>query len=445
MKSLVRNYPKTLLFCLGCFAALGMAPVYAWPLLAMGYATLIYQLIRTTNWKQSALYSFVFFFGYYLASLYWVSSSLFVDFDTWWWALPFSFAGLPLALSLFPTVATTIASFAPRYKAIAFIFALILADILRSHLFTGFPWNLPAHSWVNNDIVMASLPTIGLTILNALTIILFGSLLIIPRIASGGLIIAIIATSFYHAPIASPDFKYNMHLIQANIPQKEKWDPAYIDRNLTRYIDMSEESIKGKTEPQIVIWPETAISKNLLTYPEYRAKFQSFLKTLPTESLLITGYLDHANGQFFNSLIVMDTEGDILYSYDKHHLVPFGEYMPLGIDTITGFSGFTKGDIPQTIETPLVNFLPLICYEVIFPRYGQNASDNTDFILNITNDAWFGRTAGPLQHLDHARFQAASNHLPLIRLSGNGISVIITDTGKIIRSTRLNTVDQLSL
>lgn len=427
-----------------------MAPVYFWPLMVAGYSTLLYVLVRRSESpKQSCLYTFIFFLGYFLTGFYWISGSLFIDFETWWWALPFSFVGIPLLLSLFPAITVGIASLTPRFKILAFMAALIIADILRAFVLTGFPWNMPIHGFVQLDLVMALLPILGFYGLNTLVILL----LCIPAvillkysknfykiILLGCLLIFCFTISF--AETLKPSLNHvpsNIIMVQANIPQDEKWDRDFIERNLNRYIAMSEAEIKEQNTPITIIWPETAISQAMLSYPHLQKTFYDFLARLPNGSHLITGYLYVTRDGHFNALAVLNTDGDVLDVYNKHHLVPFGEYMPLGLDTLTGVSNFQSGEPPRDVDVDggPFQFLPMICYEVIFSRYAKTAREN-GIIINITNDAWFGDTAGPYQHFDHAIFRARENNTIVLRLSGNGLSGIITPDGSVPLRTQLN-------
>jgi len=441
MNQLLNNHRYCALFCLGCISALGMAPVYAWPLMFVGYIVLMFFLVKSGGNKKPALCAFLFFFGYYLTSFYWVSSSLFIDLNQWWWALPLSFIGLPLLLSLFPVFFTYLASFSPKYKWACYTTALIAADWARGTLFTGFPWNFPAHTWVHTDTVMALLPYIGLYGLNAVTITLFFLPALLSKWVKITFFVAAVV-SITLIPINKVNVEFplgnNITLVQANISQGEKWDPQYMWRNFDRYLSMSQ-SLNKRTDAQIIIWPETALSEQFLSYPEPKAEFLKFLKELPINSILISGYLNHENGHPINSLVAFNTRGDIIARYNKHHLVPFGEYMPFGLETVTGFSNFKNGIKPEpiTISHIGLTFLPLICYEIIFPQYSQ-AAKNADFILNITNDAWFGKTAGPYQHFDHAIIRAIENKKAVIRISGNGISAIINPHGDVMSSSLLN-------
>lgn len=435
---------------MGALSALAMAPTYIWPLMLCGYSTLLYITItKASGFRQAALYGFLFFLGYFLVGLYWTSSSLFVDFDQWWWALPFSFFGLPTLLAILMAVPLGLTGFCKAYRALAVVTALIVADLARSTLFTGFPWNLPVHTWAHTEMMMRLLPLTGLYLLNALTIILFTLPAITAlyagqykRYAAITLAAIYLLIGIYQMPrqennIGLPD---NVIMVQANIPQKEKWDSRYIERNLKRYIDMSSEEIEQKDRPVIIIWPETAISQTLLSYPHLQRQFYDFLESLPEKSYLVTGYLYHTDEGYFNSLAVLDKKGTIESIYNKHHLVPFGEYMPLGIDTLTGVSNFKSGPIPSTIyvEDRKLEFLPLICYEIIFPSYANKSTENS-IILNITNDSWFGKTAGPYQHFDQAIFRARETGKPVLRLASNGISGIILPNGDVLQKTKINT------
>lgn len=450
---LISNNPKTILFCCGCLSALAMAPVYFWPLIITGYSVLLYTLVTLQREaRQNALLAFVFFFGYFLTGLYWTSSSLFIDFDRWWWALPFSFAGLPFLLALFPTILVYGASYIPACTITRFILALILADFLRSFIFTGFPWNMPAHAMVNVDAVMALLPNIGFHVFNALIIFIccipaiilirakmHAKPLVYSALLSLFLCLLLVVNFIKPQKEVSNTAPENVIMVQANIPQHEKWDRDLKRRNLNRYIAMSRASLKKNNEPVVVIWPETAISQSMLSNPTMRAEFYSFLNSLPEGSHLITGYLYATQEGHFNALAVLNRNGDIIDLYNKHHLVPFGEYMPFGLDTLTGVSNFRSGQNPRPISLPDSedSFLPLICYEIIFSTYSLAATKG-GVIINITNDAWFGNTAGPHQHFDHAVFRAKENNAIVLRLSGNGLSGIIAPSGHIHARTILN-------
>ena len=421
-------------------AALGMAPVYLWPLTIIGYAVLGWSVQSSNKLWPILIKTFLFFLGFHLCGLYWVSQSLLVDLKSWWWALPLAFVGLPALCSLFPTIFIIPSAFTQKYKIGIVAISLCMADIARGHILTGFPWNFPIHGTINNDLMMAALPSIGFYGLNSALIslaILF-VLVLHKKFYLIGLAIFIAAiwfTSFTQIRQASPP-PNNTILVQANIAQKDKWNRNLMMDNLARHVSMSKKGIQNDT-PQTIIWPETALSQQILSLPIARTMMALFLKSLPKGSVLVTGFLNSDNDQHFNSLVVFNRQGEIINRYDKHHLVPFGEYMPLGLGTITGFDGFSSGPAPHAIHTRTASFLPLICYEIIFPKY-STAVDNAQYILNITNDAWFGDTAGPYQHLDHARFRAIENRKPVLRVSGNGISGWIDENGVIHSPTNLN-------
>jgi len=238
---------------------------------------------------------------------------------------------------------------------------------------------------------------------------------------------------------------HDMHLIQLNIAQNKKWNRDLMWDHFMDYIHHSEQTTHNATTPQLVIWPETALSYDFINHKIPRQILLDFLKTLPDQSFLITGTLIIKNGQPTNSIVVLNKDGNIIAQYNKHHLVPFGEYMPFGLETFTKFHNFTTGPKPKSLNiNENLSFLPLICYEIIFPHYSYAANDNDAFILNITNDAWFGHSAGPFQHFDHAVLRAIENQKTVIRLSGNGISGIITTNGHILTHSNLNLKDTLS-
>lgn len=415
-----------------------MAPVYAWPLMMIGYCALLWFLMSAKTSKQIAIYTFLFFFGYFLTSLYWVSSSLFVDLQSWWWALPFSFAGLPFILALFPTILLSIISRIKRFRIPLFIVGLIIADIARGFLFTGFPWNLPTHTWTRTNVMMVTLPHIGFWSLNSLTIILFCLPLLLKNLFRYVYIALFALITFIPITIINTESNLpdNIIMVQANISQHEKWDRNYIWRNFDRHIDMSLTAIKN-SEPQVIIWPETAIAEGFIQSPVPRTEFLNFLTSLPKDSLLITGYLNYEGDNAYNSIAIFNRDGQIISKHDKHHLVPFGEYMPFSLDTVTGFSNFTAGAKPASLAVNKINFIPLICYESIFSKYVGRAENNA-LLLNLTNDSWFGNTAGPYQHFDHMIFRTMESGIPAVRLSGNGISAIIRSDGTPLNISKLN-------
>jgi apolipoprotein N-acyltransferase len=357
--------------------------------------------------------------------------------------------GLPFLLSLFPTILCFLASFLlKKYRIFGFIIAIILSDITRGNLLTGFPWNLPIHGFIEIKYFMNLLPNIGFYALNSMIILLsfLPAFLWLNKSNKKALFCILLCTLItlgfiiLSKPLTAikPKIETPIIMIQANISQHEKWQPESIERNFNRYLDMTSEAIKSDRS-NIIIWPETAIAQYLLAVPQFNKRFKNFLASLPEQSILVTGFLNYAYDRHYNSLAVFDKTGEIIKMYDKHHLVPFGEYMPFGLDTITGFSNFYSGEkpVPIRIDTLDFNFLPLICYESIFQKYSYQAA-KADFLINITNDSWFGNTAGPYQHFDHMILRAIETQKPALRLSGNGLSGYIHTDGNVSHKTFLN-------
>ena len=263
MTRLLRSNPKTSLILPRVSIRIGHGARLRMAINDVGIHWIALYLLKTNNWKTTALYSFTFFLGYFLTGLYWISSSLFVDLAAWWWALPFSFVGLPIILALFPTIIISCLFLIKKYRFAVLIIGLVIADIARGYIFTGFPWNYPVHTWAKNNLVLQLLPFLGLYGLNALTILCFAlPALLKPkyRYIYGALIIIVTMV-----PVQDLESKNTLPnsiiLVQANIPQKEKWNPDLVWRNFDRYVDMTQSAISND-KAQIIIWPETAISEN---------------------------------------------------------------------------------------------------------------------------------------------------------------------------------------
>ncbi|HER26075.1 MAG TPA: apolipoprotein N-acyltransferase [Rhodospirillales bacterium] len=235
-----------------------------------------------------------------------------------------------------------------------------------------------------------------------------------------------------------------LRLVQPNIAQQDKWKPGLRVGNLKDQIAMSMAPAPGPS-PTHVIWSETAATYYLSAdYPVRRAIAQA----VPKGGLILTGAPRITTAgekplKIWNSLYALDDRGDIVGTYDKSHLVPFGEYMPLrnitGLDKIVGKgTDFSPGPGVRTLRLPgLPPVSPLICYEVIFPGNVVDPEDRPEWMLNITNDAWYGTSTGPYQHFDAARFRAVEQGLPLVRVANTGISGVIDSYGRVVKQLNL--------
>ncbi|NOZ41750.1 MAG: apolipoprotein N-acyltransferase [Alphaproteobacteria bacterium] len=342
---------------------------------------------------------------------------------------------------------------------LSFVILWTLAEWLRGHLFTGFPWNLAGYSWGFSDVMLQTSAIWGIYGLGFITIFLA----LVPYLLIYGLarpkfiyttfgtaLVIIGAMIFYgRAQLSTPTKFRNdvkLEIVQTNISQKDKWDPTKKSGNFVKYLEMS------KSDPAAgitaVIWPETAVIYFLDTEPSRRYLIAQMLNK---GEVLMTGFprlRRQPTLKVWNSFAVIDNQSRIRNIYDKHHLVPFGEYTPdifrkslsfLGLGMFAQGLSYSAGTGPKTLHPPgMPPVGVLICYEVIFPGAVVDRHDRPDWLLNITNDAWYGSFSEPYQHLLQTRVRAIEEGLPIIRSAGTGISAVIDAYGRVIKSLKLN-------
>jgi apolipoprotein N-acyltransferase len=403
--------------------------------------------------KEKFLFSWFFGVGYFCISLYWICFALFVEISYFWWLVPIAFFGMPIILSCF--FATTHLIWdgykeTGLIKVIYFCFAWMAAELARSFLFTGFPWALLGYVWGPFDSIAQLSSVTGIYGLSILALgigvlpYLYGALSFKKALSIALLVLSLIGiitiwgkARLKEAPIPT---NFIIRIVQPNIAQTLKWDPREQKHNLHTLIDLSQ---SPSAEPlSAIIWPESAVPYELSD------TLRLYLKQIiPQKCFLVTGILRHDEPHVWNSLMVLNDKGDVKATYDKSHLVPFGEYIPfraiadkafLGkLKKVThGLKDFTPGTGVQTLDTaPLPPFSPLICYEVIFPGHVANYNDVPPrWILNLTNDGWYGDSAGPYQHLEMSRFRAIEEGLPVVRAANTGISAIFDAYGQKVAS-----------
>jgi apolipoprotein N-acyltransferase len=336
-----------------------------------------------------------------------------------------------------------------------------MTETARSFIFTGFPWALFGYGWdrlLSMKQIGALIGVYGLTLLTLFWGMGLG-LLWGQSFRNKALSIAIIATMSICALYGHGRLLYTSHqmkaqnkntpiyiAVQPNIDQAEKWDSEKEYTHFLKILDISNkalESLKSETRPIYMLWPETAISRPLLDHPIAHAQIQDLLSKAPSLSLL-SGILWIDGDDYYNSLIALSQGSGYDWLYHKHHLVPFGEYLPfqslIPIAALSGFEGLKKGDKAIEITQDHHRFYPQICYESLFPATIAPLSPEKDkedaAIINVTNDAWYGNSAGPYQHLSVASFRAIETGLPMIRSANTGITAIIDPTGAINESLR---------
>lgn len=451
-----------LAFVLGVIAVAAMPPIHFVPALVPAFVGLLWLLRGAKSMAAAIATGFLFGLGYFTAGLYWVANALLTQPDTFAVFAPFAPVGLALLLAPFlilPAVATRFVRAGSVGEVIVFAAAWTIAEWLRSWVLTGFPWNLIGTVWSFSPPMMQLASVTGVYGLSLLTVlaaaipaVLIGSYAqrwfavrsVLVCLGLLGLVWIAGAVRLHYAGPTPVHDQVRLRLVQPNIAQSTKWDRRLLDTHLR---DQAEMGALSQGQPvSHVIWSEVA-APLFLTEDADRLGYLGAMT--PPGGLTILGTLRRTPpGQpltLWNSLVAIDHEGRIAGSYDKSHLVPFGEYMPLreitGLNNFTlGFTDFTPGHGVTTLSlpgTPAVS--PLICYEVIFPGAVVNKSDwpRPQWLLNLTNDGWYGHSAGPYQHLASAQMRAVEEGLPLVRVANTGISAIIDPYGRIRQSLGL--------
>jgi len=462
-----------LAFLLGIAATASLPPFDLTPILVAVFPALLWLDDGSADAWASLRLGYSFGFGFFLAGLYWIAGALFVDIAAFWWAVPFAAAGLPAAFALYPAVALAAANLVASRgrltgaaRICAFAIAWIVAEWVRGHAFTGLPWNLIGYAWSGGFpgavLVLQSVAWIGIYGLSFLTILaaslpaLLGIPSLVPLSRAGRQVPAIAAGLLILVPAGAGALRLQLmpteltgdwlRLVQPSIPQSFKWQPDLAEVNLRRLIDLS--TAPADHPLAAIIWPEAAVPFLLERDAPHR---QAIARIAPKGGYVITGAL-RANpppqpvSQVWNSLEVVDGAGAVVADYDKAHLVPFGEYMPfhdlLPFDKITGgMIDLSAGPGPRTVALPgLPSFAPFICYEAIFPGAIVDPGRRPDWLLNVTNDAWYGRSSGPFQHFAIARTRAVEEGLPLIRVANNGVSGVVDAAGRVLARIDLDRV-----
>ncbi len=442
---------------LGVAAAAALPPVYALPLYAVGFAGLLVLMGQARRALGAFALGWAFGFGHHAAGLYWVGASFLVDAERTGWAAVPAVLGLALGLGLFAAAAAFLTHLSRARglgRVLLFAGLYALAEWLRGHVLTGFPWNLPGTIWSVSAPMMQFASVGGLYGLSLLTLLaacapaacfepglsklarlrplaLMAALLV----ALAGFGLARMPTSFEPSAIEMVP-GVTLKIMQPNIDQRLKWSAELAERHFDQYLEQT-----AAGEPAtLVIWPESALPFLIDSDPVRRARIAA---ALPEDAVLVTGAvrIEESNGErrFFNSVLALDRAGEVLAAYDKFHLVPFGEYIPfralLKITKLTeGRGDFTPGPGPRTIALGggVPPFSPLVCYEAIFPGEVSEPGRRPDWLLNVTNDGWFGTSSGPYQHLAAARFRAIEEGLALVRAANTGISAITDPYGRLL-------------
>jgi apolipoprotein N-acyltransferase len=460
----VRGWRRLVLAAaIGGVSALAFPPFEIFPFLLLGYAALILLFdgasVRARPLRNAAAIGWSYGFGLFLVGLHWVGYAfLAVPADDHGWELPFAAILLPSGLALFFALggALCVRFWRPGVSRV-FLFAAVFSVLewLRGHILTGFPWNLPAYGWGASTAILQSAAIFGAYGLSVLTLLFGASLALLASserrrsfwLPASMVVLFVALWADGAARLAYADNatvpNLTIRVVQEDTPQSEKYVPGLIARNWQRLIDLS--NMPAEVPPDLIIWPEAAPPFPLTRVPEALAQVAQLTGG---KRVLLTGDVRFAqeDGQTraYNSFDMFGPKGKLIASSDKFHLVPFGEYLPfeqtlrrLGLTEIAANTGFSSGDGPRTFPVPgAPPVTPLICYEVIFPQE-VTGDPRPGWLVNMTDDSWFGPAAGPMQHFLIARVRAIEEGLPIVRAANSGISAIIDSYGRVRASLDL--------
>jgi apolipoprotein N-acyltransferase len=468
------GWRRAAIACLaGAASTLAMAPINFWPALFVTFPLLVWLIdgAAAGRWGSvgaAFLTGWWFGFGYFLAGLYWVGYAFLVDAKTFGWLLPVAVTILPAGLALFTGfgVALARALWTPGpLRVLTLAAALTSSEWLRGHVLTGFPWNAFGYALTSPLALAQSASVIGIWGLTFIAVAVFASPAVLADDGKGrrwapvlGAFTVLATLAVFGAarlalnPTETVD-GVRLRIMQPNLQQDVKFNYGAKNEVMRHYVELSERVTApgaGLGAVTHLIWPESAFPFFLTREPDALAAIANML---PATTVLITGAARAAEPvpgipgvRAYNSIYVIDHKGSILSVYDKLHLVPFGEYLPfqnflerLGLMQLTKVQGgFLAGDRRHRIAVPGgPAMLPLLCYEVIFPGEAVPHGERPGWLLNLTNDAWFGISSGPYQHLQQARVLAIEEGLPLVRAANNGISAVVDPFGRIVRSLPL--------
>ena len=436
---------------LGALLALGHAPFNLW-FLSIGAICLCFlDIVKQRKRSDIALYVMLLGIGYFILTLNWIAEPFFVDFRSHAWIAPFAIFFISIAMAFFWGAFSYI--FAPFGARWALLLGMATAEYFRSFLLTGFPWGTIASLFVNTPLgqLLSIFGPFGLGLFVFVLVMYLIFLVETKKFSSAVVGIFVLSLLFFWG------FQRQNHevfftdktilLVQPNAPQSEKWDENLAPVFFNRMIEATEQA----NDVNLIVWPESAIYKPL----NYADDLLDAINEASSGVPVVFGALRYdENGNLRNSL-VLNKSTDKQLVYDKSILVPFGEYLPfsgflgnLGLNSMVNSYGssFTRGHGADLIEVETdLYFQPLICYEAIFPNILRATANRPDLIIQITNDAWFGRFSGPYQHLEILKMRAIETGIPVARSANTGISAVISANGKVIDSLPLETQGSLEL
>ncbi|WP_313197331.1 apolipoprotein N-acyltransferase [Rhizobium sp.] len=461
----------------GAIGALALPPFGIFATLFISFTLLVWLIDGSTGnpgggvvsrLRAAFVIGWLFGFGYFVANLWWLGNALLVDAEEFAWALPLAVFGLPAYLAIFYGLATALARAfwsdgIGRLAALAAAFGV--AEWLRSFVLTGFPWNAIGYGAMPVPLMMQSDVVLGIFGVTVLAVFVFaapallgtGKGKVLGLAAAVLLAVAHVGFGAWRLNVADEKLaagdgkKTTIRIVQPMIDQAQKLDDTNRAEIFDEHLRLTAAPLKdGETRPDIVVWPETSVPFILTENPDALARIAEVLED---GQVLVTGAVRSENAgagvapRYYNSIYVIDSDGQIISAADKVHLVPYGEYVPyesilasLGItEAIAMPGGFTAASSRSLLTLPGGALLyPLICYEAIFPNEIGADVERTSAILNVTNDGWFGATPGPYQHFQQARLRAVENGMFLIRGANTGISAVVDPFGRVVQGLGYN-------
>lgn len=461
----------------GAGAALAHPPFGLLPGL-LGYPLLILLTDRSRTVRGAVWMGWLAGFSYFVISCWWVAEAFFVN-PAQIWMAPFAVSLLPAGLGLFWAAATGLYRRLSRggaERVLLFAAVFCVFEWLRGHVFTGFPWNPAGASWQAGSALSQFAAVGGVYGLSLVTVASVSTWAVLADAtgrrqrlawALGGAFTLIGLALWGGARLASAEPTFaatRVRIVQANIDQQSKWTPDLYRQIVTKYVDLSRSPTRDGSVPDFVVWPEGALPASFdQVFAPGAAEGQAIAQALQPGQTLLAGFSraeadPQAEGgvRYFNSLVALRDIGEpglqVVAVYDKYRLVPFGEFLPagalmgaLGVRSLTHMpADFTPGPRPSPIALsgrtgPSQSLQPLICYEGLYPGFTPGGARRPEWILNISNDAWFGPTSGPRQHLNLASYRAIETGLPVVRATPTGISAIVDSWGRTLPGTVLKT------
>ncbi len=445
--------PRLAAVTAGAVSALALPPFGLWLLLFFTLPLLFLLSVHAPSAKSAFWRGWLWGFGFFVAGLYWIASALFVDIASFWWVLPLSVAALPAYLALYHGLLSAalfvLAQRGWKQTQLLLLMPLlwVASEILRGNLFTGFPWNPLGSVFIDAPWLLQGASLFGVLGLSALAVLL-GVLPLLwqqSRPLVLALLLPVLLLCFYGAQRLTHSTQFvpevRLRLVQPNIPQTLKINASAREQIWQQHLRLT--MAPAEKPPTHIIWPEAAVPFLLSENPLRRIQLAPLV---PIGGALLLGNIRREIKQnqevFYNSLIALDDRGDIVATYDKHHLVPFGEYFPLRrylmrwlpVNAVAAADAdFSAGAGVASIAVPgLHSVAPSICYEAIFSSYAMPPNPPPSLLLNVTNDGWFGQSTGPYQHAFAARLRAIETGLPMVRVANTGVSFVADGLGRIV-------------